>query len=100
MGMQKRSNYLVTKVIKDKFIALNNKNRLITWSILTGKLIYTQNKLPQDYSNYEVYKFKETDSVYSKNWYNKILIKSKTPVKDVDENKFFDPAQTKSHLEN
>lgn len=31
--------YLATKVIKDKFIALNNKNRIITWSILTGKLV-------------------------------------------------------------
>lgn len=96
--------YLATKVIKDKFVALNNRNRLITWSVLTGKLMtdtfITNSNLSQDYSNYEVFKFKEMDHVYSKHWYNKILLKSKTPLKDVDENKFFDPSQTKTHIEN
>lgn len=50
IGMSKRNDYLVTKSIKDKFVALDCKNNVFCWSIITGKLL-TVNKLPtrQDY---------------------------------------------------
>jgi len=37
--MSDRDDYLATRVIDDKFIALSKKNVLTTWSITTGKLI-------------------------------------------------------------
>jgi hypothetical protein len=37
VGMGNREDYLATKVIKDKFIALNKKNDLSVWNIVTGK---------------------------------------------------------------
>ena len=36
--MEKRSNYVATKKLKDKFIALDKKNKITTWNILNGKL--------------------------------------------------------------
>jgi hypothetical protein len=45
IGMAKREMYLATKVIKDKFIALDKNNYLLCWSIATGKLL-SVNKLP------------------------------------------------------
>ena len=45
IGMNKRESYLATKLIKDKFIALDNKNHLFCWSVVTGKLL-SVNKLP------------------------------------------------------
>ena len=39
IGMSKRSHYIATKKIKDRFIALDSvKNSLFTWNILNGKL--------------------------------------------------------------
>lgn len=80
--MAARKDYLATKVIKDKFIALDYKNSLYCWSVTTGKLI-SVHKLPtgQDYSGYQIYQsFKDTteDSEYKREWYNKILLMKKT----------------------
>lgn len=51
IGMGKRDTYLATKVIKDKFIALNKDNYLFCWSVVTGKLL-SSSKLSEgkDYS--------------------------------------------------
>lgn len=38
MGMLDRSQYIATKKMKDKFIALDKRNILTTWSSITGKL--------------------------------------------------------------
>jgi hypothetical protein len=38
VGMSDREEYLVTKVVKDKFIALSNKNLLTSWFTVTGKM--------------------------------------------------------------
>jgi 23S rRNA A1618 N6-methylase RlmF len=35
--MEKRIDYLATRTINDRFIALSRKNTLTTWSILNGK---------------------------------------------------------------
>ena len=45
IGMAARKDYLATKVIKDKFIALDYKNYLYCWSVTTGKLL-SVNRLP------------------------------------------------------
>jgi hypothetical protein len=45
IGMSKREHYLATKVIKDKFIALDKNNFLFCWNIVTGKLL-SASKLP------------------------------------------------------
>jgi hypothetical protein len=56
IGMGRRDTYLATKVIKDKFIALDRSNFIFCWSIVTGKLLAV-NKLPtrQDYSKFEIF---------------------------------------------
>jgi hypothetical protein len=51
-----------------------------------------------DYSDFELFKCNENDTIYSREWYPKILLKSKTPIKSYDENTFFDPDMVKSHL--
>jgi hypothetical protein len=38
MGMHERDFYLTTRVIEDKFIALDRTNQLTTWNIVTGKV--------------------------------------------------------------
>jgi hypothetical protein len=56
IGMGQRETYLATKVIKDKFIALDNKNHIFTWSTVTGKLL-SVHKIPmrQDYSDFMIF---------------------------------------------
>lgn len=39
IGMGSRDQYLATKMLKDKFIALDRKNYLFCWSVVTGKLL-------------------------------------------------------------
>jgi hypothetical protein len=36
MGMGERDTYLVTRVIEDKFIALDKDGQITTWSTMTG----------------------------------------------------------------
>jgi hypothetical protein len=102
IGMEKRTNYMATRVIDDKFITLDRKNHLRTWGVLNGKIRMewnlSANKTGQDYSNFEIYKYSDLDPVYNREWYSKILIKSKTSLYQYDENTFFDPEQTKSHM--
>ena len=38
MGMRERDLYISTRVIDDKFIALDRNNHLTTWSTLNGKV--------------------------------------------------------------
>jgi hypothetical protein len=100
--MEKRTNYLAARVIDDKFITLNKKNQLTTWGTLTGKVRMewnlSANSTGQDYSDFEVYAVNEDNSTYKRDWYNKILIKSKTSIYEYDENTFFDPSMTKAHI--
>jgi hypothetical protein len=83
-------------------VTLDKKNHLRTWGVLNGKIRMewnlSANKTDQDYSNFEVYKWWDEGTHYNRKWFNKILIKSKTPIHDYDENLFFDPNMTKSHL--
>jgi hypothetical protein len=82
VGMDERDQYLATKVIDDKFVALNRNNRLTTWSILTGKVLephFNIEKEGVDYSDFEVYSFSEYHLAYYQDWATKVLLKSKTP---------------------
>ena len=102
IGMEKRSNYLAARVIDDKFVTLDKKNHLRTWGVLTGKIRMewnlSANKTGQDYSEYEIYKCNEDNFTYCREWYNKILIRSKEPINDYDENNFFNPELTKGFI--
>jgi hypothetical protein len=93
IGMSKRENYQATKIIKDKFIALDRKNYLFCWSIVTGKLL-SVNKLPtrQDYSKFKVFcsaKDDQYDCEYKREWYQKILLVKNEPEKNFDERAFY-----------
>ncbi len=100
--MNDRGSYLATKLMDDKFIALSKKNQLTTWSVLNGKIRMEwnldDNEQVQDFSGYEIFKYNNKHQVYNREWYSRILIKSKKPVENVDESQFYDPAQTKVHM--
>ena len=38
MGMREREDYLTTRVVDEKFIALDKRNRLTSWNIVNGKV--------------------------------------------------------------
>ena len=93
IGMGKRSSYLATKRIKDKFIALDNNNYLFCWDVVTGKLL-SVNKLPtrQDYSKYEIFCSPMDDPEkcpYKREWYTKILLVKKEAEQNFDENSYY-----------
>ena len=48
VGMSEREDYLATKVIDDRFLALDKRNFLTSWDIVTGKL--SQDSAPCDIS--------------------------------------------------
>jgi hypothetical protein len=105
IGMGKRSSYLATKVIKDKFIALDYKNYLFCWSIVTGKLLEVTRLPPyQDFSEYKVYFSKKDsndfDTEYKREWYNKILLVKNTPETLFNQRTFFDPEGSHTQLTN
>ena len=71
--MNNRESYIATKVIKDKFIALDRDNNLFCWSIATGKLLEV-NKIAngKDYSSFTVFKNsveQGEDHTYNREWY-------------------------------
>lgn len=93
IGMGRRDSYLATKVIKDKFIALDKTNFIFCWSIVTGKLL-SVNKLPtrQDYSKFQIFSSPSEnphDSTYQREWCTKILIVASEKEKEFDENSFY-----------
>ena len=102
IGMKKRNNYLAARQIDDKFICLDKRNHMTTWGVLTGKIRMEwhlkHNNTGQDYSGFEVYKTNDDYFAYNREWFNKILLKSKTPIIDYDENQFFDANMTKAHI--
>ena len=69
-------------------MALDDKNYIFTWSVITGKLL-SVNKLPtrQDYSNFRVFSTPidtpET-SPYQREWYSKILLVKRSAETNVD----------------
>jgi hypothetical protein len=96
--MKPRKNYIATRIVDGKFVALSNKGKLYAWDMITGKQLVDpttlgltkEQKVEKDknnpykaYKDYEVYEWKdeeedEPDTVYRKEWYTKILLKKKT----------------------
>jgi hypothetical protein len=92
IGMSKRESYLATKVIKDRFIALDVNNYIFTWSIVTGKLLSVNKLMNQDYSNYRVFCSSgdlRENCPYTREWYSKILIMKNWAEDDFDETNFY-----------
>jgi hypothetical protein len=101
--MSEREDYLATKVIDDRFLALDKRNFLTSWDIVTGKL--SQDSAPwniladkQDYSNFEIYAYSGKNHAYHQDWAQRVLLRSKEPVKEkVDWTKYFDASMVKSN---
>jgi hypothetical protein len=96
MGMGEREDYLATRTIDDKFIALDKvTNSLTTWSILTGRVEH-EFKLREDstdpflrgidFNDYQIFQFSDDHLVYQREWYSKVLLMSKkqAPRSDLD----------------
>jgi hypothetical protein len=101
--MSNREEYLATRVIDDRFVALNKKSQLASWDVVTGKLVQKERSIVdatgQDYSNYEIYTYSESHTAYHQEWSQRVLLKCKTPVSEsIDENHFYDPSMTKSNM--
>lgn len=107
MGMGERDDYLVTRVIDDKFIALDRRNNLTTWSTLTGKVLFETNiqeaeHADTDFSGFDIFTYKKQEQVvFNREWFSKVLLMSKKPVaEEIDEMKFFHPDDIKTSIKN
>ena len=78
MGMHERDFYLTTRVIDDKFIALDRTNQMTTWNIVTGKVDFQWPRRSinedNDYSGFDIYKYGANDHAYEREWYSKTLL--------------------------
>lgn len=64
MGMGERETFIATKMIDDKFIALDRQNNLTTWNTITGKVRQEINLVKEwgpemDYSDFDVYSYRD-----------------------------------------
>ncbi len=100
MAMQRRQQYIAHNHIKDRFIALDKDNFLTTWSICTGQIIGTPQKVEVDYSGYELYCSDDEDYTYKREWFEITLLKSIEPVMNMSDADFYKDWQTKSQFEN
>ena len=94
IGMKNRECYLATKVIKDKFIALDTENNMFSWNICTGKLNEVHKIANgRDYSTFKVFKNalqKDEDHTYNRDWYSKVLLMSKSVNKESESPNYLD----------
>ena len=107
IGMKDRINYIATRVIEGRFIALSNKGKLYSWDLITGKLITDSGHAPsfKQYKDFEIYAWKDddedfVDTVYKKEWYPKILLKKRTPIKNFDDSHYQGHGGSEEHLPN
>ncbi len=98
MGMGEREDYLATRIIDDKFMALDNTSHLTTWNTITGKVLSEINLIEKedpllDFSGFEIYSYDHFDHItFMREWFSKILLISKDPVEeDVNEAEYFHP---------
>jgi hypothetical protein len=89
-----------------RFVALSNKGKLYSWDVITGKPIADDVKAPsyKQYKDFEIYTWKDADTekedtVYKKEWYSKILLRSKEPLKNVDESQYHGHGGSEEHLD-
>ncbi len=71
MGMDDRSSYLSARVFDDKFIALDKNNKLITWSIVNGKVISEKKIIGSkaDYKDFEIFGVNQGHEMYQREWF-------------------------------
>ena len=94
IGMGNKHEYLMWREKRGFFTALNRKGDLQTWSILTGKLMYSL-KMTEDASgmildNYELFKSNANDITYTRRTYNfedcsLTLLKSMKPLNSLSD---------------
>ena len=93
--MQDKSDYLIWREKDGFFTALDKGGSLVTWSLMTGKLLYIEHQkadaCDQKIADYEVYRADKNDITYTQGFYNQVhssvqLLKTAEPVrKDVFE---------------
>ena len=93
--MQDKSDYLIWREKDGFFTALDKGGSLVTWSLMTGKLLYIEHQkadaCDQKIAGYEVYRADKNDITYTQGFYNQAhssvqLLKTAEPVrKDVFE---------------
>ena len=85
MGMTERSNYVACKKIKDKFIALDKRNILTTWSVMTGRIEKQTKQMDVDFSSYDIFVYEDNDITYKREWYQpRCLLMQREPIEDYD----------------
>lgn len=73
------------------FVALDKRNYLYTWNILTGKLIHKHRVEGIDLSGYEIYSYEDLDVTYRREWFQpKTLIREIKALEGYNDDKFFD----------
>ena len=93
VGMSSKHQYMIWREKAGFFTALDCHNKLLTWSLLTGKLLYSEDQSENKDANsevmekYEVYRSDETDINYTQNFYDMeeyslTLLKSKEKLDD------------------
>lgn len=95
IGMGQKNEYVVWRAKNGFFTALDKRNQLHTWSMLSGKMLYNEHPTFDDraFQNYEVYQADENDITYTQNFYHEKdfslnLLKSKKSLnlEMIDEN--------------
>ena len=88
VGMGHKSEYLIWREKNGFFTALDKRSNLLTWSMITGKMLYREEQKGHAHSNYikkyEVYRGDGKDITYTRNFYQGktssiSLLKSKEP---------------------
>ena len=89
--MGQKDDYLIWREKNGFFSALDRNSNLKTWSLITGKLLYSEEQKldgsEQNMKGYEVYRSAIDDITYTQNFYNEkthslALLKSKQPIVD------------------
>ena len=77
IGMRPRKEYLSFRKFNDKFMALDKKGNITTWSVLTGKIDRTAGTLSgfnksqdlEPFTDYEIFRNNKEDNTYRSEWY-------------------------------
>ena len=91
IGMGQKDDYLIWREKNGFFSALDRKSNLKTWSMITGKLLYSEQQKfdgsERSLKSYDVYRSTDDDITYTTNFYNQehmslSLLKSRKPIVD------------------
>ena len=72
--MGQKNEYMIWREKNGFFTALDRKSNLFTWSLTSGKLLYSETQAhdasEDQIEDYEVYQADEKDRTYTRNFYN------------------------------